>query len=276
VSVEELEAEKQCTEKIAVISQQLKKIEAYMKEVKEAFKKEMDLERETSLITILTRAEATFAACTCYFERLQSEAAKLQLEISTKSEDVRNLKTAMKEAKTRVRKSEIEYETFDRMELTTLLHVMVREERLAAVWRELAPKIKTFEDLEYQHGAAEEEENKLKEELRAANVRLNQAKNECEEADRELEKVRKEFDRLKENLDLSQIEYESQRKAKSIELLDAKDNLLKLKALEISRRRKELLMERKELAASHPSAPLSINSQFSLPGEFFFNFSQSK
>jgi hypothetical protein len=67
VSVEELEAEKQCTEKIAVISQQLKKIEAYMKEVKEAFKKEMDLERETSLITILTRAEATFAACTCYF-----------------------------------------------------------------------------------------------------------------------------------------------------------------------------------------------------------------
>jgi chromosome segregation ATPase len=178
----------------------------------------------------------------------------------------------MKEAKTRVRKSEIEYETFDRMELTTLLHVMVREERLAAVWRELAPKMKASEDLEYQHGAAKEEENKLKEDLRAANVRLNQAKNECAEADRELEKVRKEFDRLKENLDLSQIEYESQRKAKSIELLDAKDNLLKLKVLEISRRRKELLMERKELAASHPSAPLSINSQFSLPGEFFSIF----
>jgi hypothetical protein len=68
---------------------------------------------------------------------------------------------------------------------------------------------------------------------------------------RELEKVRKEFDRLKENLDPSQIEYESQRKAKSIKLLDAKDNLLKLKALEINRKRKEILMERKELAASY-------------------------
>jgi chromosome segregation ATPase len=260
------QAEKQCTEKIAAILQQLEKIEANMKEMEN---------KETSLQGTFKKAYAEFEANTDIFKGLQSAAAKLRVEISSKSEDVRKLLNDKKEAYVRALKSEINYKELELMILKSLLDVTVRnpntdtsdqqsmrarlkqEERMAALLNETASKKRTLEDLQYQHRAAEEEEHKLKEELRCVFVQLNQAKNNCDEAGKKTKKIQEEVDRVKKTLIQYQIDHES----KSIELVDAKDSLLELETLVISRRRKELQMERNKLSASRRSTASSSDPQ---------------
>ena len=262
MSVEELKkAEKLCRQKIDNISQQLVEVEAKMKEV--------DTKR-SSLQATFKKAYEEFQASTEMFRGFQSSAAKLRKEITSKSQEVRRLLNAKKEADLRALRSEINLKELELMSLKSLQDVKLKnfnndksdpgsieprlknDERMTATSNEIASKKQMYEDLNIQHRALQDEETRLKEELRAVFFQLNQSKINSGAAEKKTKNAQKEMDALTETLS----QFQSQQKRKSIELLDAKDSLLDL---EIRRKRKKLQIEREKWAEPDPSASSSTD-----------------
>ena len=102
-----------------------------------------------------------------------------------------------------------------------------------------------YEDLNIQHRALQDEETRLKEELRAVSLQLDPSKSNRDAAEKQMKDAQKEMNELMENLS----QFQRQQNRKSIELLDVKDSLLKLKNIVNERERKELQLERGRIFA---------------------------
>ena len=222
MSVEELKkAEKLCRQKIDNISQQLVEVEAKMKEVDT---------RRTSLQATFKKAYEEFQASTEMFRGFQSSAAKLRKEISSKSHEVRRLLNAKKEADLRALRSEINLKELELTSLKSLQDVKLKnfnndksdpgsieprlknDERMTATSNEIASKKQMYEDLNIQHRALQDEETRLKEELRAVSLQLDPSKSNRDAAEKQIKDAQKEMNELMENLSL----FQRQQKRKSL------------------------------------------------------------
>ena len=255
MSVEELKkAKKVCKQQIDTISQQLVEVEAKMKEVDT---------RRTSLQATLNKAYEEYQASTDMLKGFQGLAAKLGTEITSKSQEVRRLLNAKKEADLRALRSEINLKELELMSLKSLQDVKLKnfnndksdpgsieprlknDERMTATSNEITSKKQMYEDLNIQHRALQDEETKLTEELRAVSLQLDPSKSNRDAAEKQIKDAQKEMNELMENLS----QFQRQQNRKSIELLDVKDSLLKLKNIVNERERKELQLERGRIFA---------------------------
>ena len=243
-----------CKQQIDTISQQLVEVEAKMEEV--------DTKR-TSLQATLNKAYEEYQASTDMLKGFQSLAAKLGTEITSKSQEVRRLLNAKKEADLRALRSEINLKELELMSLKSLQDVKLKnfnndksdpgsieprlknDERMTATSNEITSKKQMYEDLNIQHRALQDEETKLTEELRAVSLQLDPSKSNRDAAEKQIKDAQKEMNELMENLSL----FQRQQNRKSIELLDVKDSLLKLKNIVNERERKELQLERGRIFA---------------------------